>query len=96
MIKSGEVSVWKGSKEIRKMGAKDSFGYAWHLTSEQALYEKSVRGASVKADTEVKCVTLGRENLTKILGDKVQIIVFSNLMRWSFEKSEVLKQLTKI
>lgn len=50
----------------------------------------------MKADTEVKCVTLGRENLTKILGDKVQIIVFSNLMRWSFEKSEVLKQLTKI
>ena len=26
VIKSGEVSVLKGTKEIRKMGAKDSFG----------------------------------------------------------------------
>ncbi|CAD8072813.1 unnamed protein product [Paramecium primaurelia] len=89
VIKSGEVSVLKGTKEIRKMGAKDSFG-------EQALYEKSKRGATCVAETEVKCVALGRENLTKILGDKVQIIIFSNIMRWSFEKSEVLKQLSKI
>jgi cGMP-dependent protein kinase len=40
----------------------DSFG-------EQALYLSSTRGASVKADTEVKCLSLGRENLTKVLGD---------------------------
>jgi cGMP-dependent protein kinase 1 len=55
-----------------------------------------VRGATVRAETEVKCVTLGRENLTSILGDKVQIIVFNNLMRWSFEKSETMKLLTNI
>lgn len=46
------------------MGPKDSFG-------EQALYVSSVRMASVFADTEVKCLVLGRDNLTKILGDKV-------------------------
>ena len=46
------------------MGPKDSFG-------EQALYEKSTRGASVRAETEVRCLALGRDNLTKILGDKV-------------------------
>ncbi|CAD8213308.1 unnamed protein product [Paramecium octaurelia] len=89
VIKSGQVQILKGDKLIRKMGAKDSFG-------EQALYEKSVRGATVKAETEVKCVALGRENLTKILGDKIQLIIFNNIMRWSFEKSVVLKQLTKI
>lgn len=42
-----------------------------NLLSEQALYEKSTRGATVKAETEVRCLALGRENLTKILGDKV-------------------------
>nr|CAD79354.1 cGMP-dependent protein kinase [Paramecium tetraurelia] len=89
VIKSGQVQILKGDKLIRKMGAKDSFG-------EQALYEKSVRGATVKAETEVRCVALGRENLTKILGDKIQLIIFNNIMRWSFEKSEILKQLTKI
>ncbi|CAD8173016.1 unnamed protein product [Paramecium octaurelia] len=87
VIKSGEVSVLKGTKEIRKMGAKDSFG-------EQALYEKSKSVATCVAETEVKCVALGRENL--ILGDKVQIIIFNNIMRWSFDKSEVLQQLSKI
>ncbi|CAD8075753.1 unnamed protein product [Paramecium primaurelia] len=89
VIKTGQVQILKGDKLIRKMGAKDSFG-------EQALYEKSVRGATVKAETEVRCVALGRENLSKILGDKIQLIIFNNIMRWSFEKSEILKQLTKI
>jgi cGMP-dependent protein kinase len=50
----------------------------------------------VKAESEVKCVSLGRDNLTKILGDKVQIIIFNNIMRWSFSKSEILSQLTLI
>jgi len=50
----------------------------------------------VKADTEVKLVSLGRENLTKILGDKVQMIVFNNLQRWAFDKSSILNKLTKI
>ena len=36
---------------------------------EQALYVKSTRGATVKAETEVICVSLGREDLIKILGD---------------------------
>ena len=47
------------------MGPGDSFG-------EQALYQNSVRGASVQAlDDVVKCVALGRETITKILGDKI-------------------------
>ena len=52
--------------------------------SEQALYVSSTRGASVKAESETLCVSLGRDNLTKILGDKVQIIIFNNIMRWRF------------
>ncbi|CAD8044669.1 unnamed protein product [Paramecium primaurelia] len=89
VIKSGTVGVFKGKKQINTMGPKDSFG-------EQALYEKSTRGASVRAETEVKCLALGRDNLTKILGDKVQLIIFNNIMRWSLEKSNILNQLTKL
>jgi cGMP-dependent protein kinase len=45
----------------------DSFG-------EQALYQNSVRGASVVAESEkVLCLALGRDTLTKILGDKIQV-----------------------
>ena len=57
--------------------------------SEQALYVSSTRGASVKAESETLCVSLGRDNLTKILGDKVQIIIFNNIMRWRFSLSKL-------
>ena len=47
------------------MTAGDSFG-------EQALYQNSVRGASVLAESDtVKCLALGRDTITKILGDKI-------------------------
>ena len=42
IIKEGQVSVLKGGKELRKMNKGDSFG-------EQALYNNTVRGATVKA-----------------------------------------------
>lgn len=89
VIKEGMVSVLKGEKEIRKMGKGDSFG-------EQALYYKTVRFCTVKADTEVKCLALGRDEATKILGEQVQLITFKNLMRWAFEKSPKLKKLTTL
>lgn len=89
VIKSGDVSVLKGDKEIRKMGKGDSFG-------EQALYYNTVRSCSVRADSEVKCLALGREILTKILGAQIQIITFKNLMKWAFEKNRSLMKLTSI
>ena len=42
IIKEGQVSVLKGGKELRKMNKGDSFG-------EQALYNNTVRGATVRA-----------------------------------------------
>lgn len=72
------------------MSSGDSFG-------EQALYQNSVRGASVIAESDiVKCLAIGRETITKILGDKIQVIMYNNLLRWSFEKNTLLCQLTKI
>ena len=98
----GTVQVLKGDKEIRKMGKGDSFG-------EQALYYNTVRGATVKALDNViqtkkesyltyqtKCLALGRDTLTKVLGDQVQIITFKNVQKWAIEKDLVLNQLTKL
>jgi len=90
IVKEGQISISKAGKEIRKMNQGDSFG-------EQALYHNSVRGATVKAvSDQVKCITLGRDALTKILGDHVQVIVYRNQQKWALEKSIVLKNLTKI
>lgn len=83
------MSIVKGDKEIRKLREGDSFG-------EQALYVKSVRQCSVRADGEVFCLALGRDTLTEILGDKVQVITFRNIQRWAFEKSELLSKFTSL
>lgn len=64
MIKEGSVTIYKGTQFIRTLYKGESFG-------EQALYMSSVRWATVKADETVKVLSLGRKNITKILGDKV-------------------------
>ncbi len=56
MIKKGSVSVWKGKELLRSMKEGEAFG-------ENALYSSSARGATVKCDTEVIVLSLGRENL---------------------------------
>lgn len=79
----------KGSKEIRKLGKGDSFG-------EQALYINTKRGATVTAIDEVRCLALGRDTLQNILGDKIQKIIYRNIQKWAFDKSELLSKLTNI
>jgi len=39
---------------------------------------------------------LGRDTLTKVLGDQVQVITFKNIQKWAIDKDEVLNKLTKI
>lgn len=44
----------------------------------------------------MKCLALGRDTLTRILGDQVQVITFRNLQKWAFEKNNLFTKLTKI
>jgi len=41
-------------------------------------------------------LALGRDTLTRILGDQVQVITFRNLQKWAFEKNALFSKLTKI
>lgn len=50
----------------------------------------------MKAETEVKCFALGREETIRILGDQVHMITFKNVIRWAFDKSPKLKKLTHL
>ena len=89
IIKKGQVSAIKGTKEVRKLGVNDSFG-------EGALIsESSKRALTIKAhDDEVVCLSLGKENLVNILGDNIQTIITKNNLRWAIEKSKHLSKLT--
>lgn len=89
IIKDGTVSCMKSGKEIRQMHKGDFFG-------EQALLYNSVRTATIAAKTDLKCVAIGRERLTKVLGSQLQHIIYQNTKRISMEKSETLSGLSPI
>ncbi|OMJ92780.1 hypothetical protein SteCoe_4414 [Stentor coeruleus] len=86
LIKDGTVSCTQRGKELRQMFKGDFFG-------EQALLYNSVRTATITALTDLKCVAIGRERLTKVLGSQLQHIIYQNTKRISMEKSEVFRQL---
>lgn len=47
-------------------------------------------------DEEVRCLALSRDDITRILGDKIQVIMYNNTQKWALERNEILKKLTKI
>jgi cGMP-dependent protein kinase 1 len=88
IIKEGIVLITKDNQEVRKMGKGFYFG-------EQALLYSSVRTATVTAIDDVKCVTISGEKLTKVLGNQLYDIIFTNSIRISLEKNKILQKLTK-
>lgn len=75
---------------MRVLQAGDSFG-------ESALrLGVHKRLMSVKAQCDVKCLALGRDVLNRILGDKVEVIIYKNISRWSFERIEGFHSLNKL
>eukprot|EP00357_Protocruzia_adherens_P010829 CAMPEP_0115010342 /NCGR_PEP_ID=MMETSP0216-20121206/23254_1 /TAXON_ID=223996 /ORGANISM="Protocruzia adherens, Strain Boccale" /LENGTH=883 /DNA_ID=CAMNT_0002378529 /DNA_START=177 /DNA_END=2828 /DNA_ORIENTATION=+ len=89
IIKEGMVSCQKGREEVRKLQKSDYFG-------EQALLYNVNRTLSVVAvDATVKCIAMGKEDLERILGDKLEDVLYRNVLKLAFEKSKYLKRLLK-
>ena len=61
---------------MTKLQRADSFG-------EQALFDNTVRQMTVKAEEDMKCLILGRETLSKVLGDQIFVVTFRNFMKWA-------------
>lgn len=88
IIKEGTVSCQKDGQEVRRLGKGEFFG-------EQALLYGGVRTASVLAIDQVKCVSIGAEDLTKALGQSLQQVIYRNSLRIAFEHNEYLKKLNR-
>ncbi|CAG9331746.1 unnamed protein product [Blepharisma stoltei] len=88
VIKEGSVSCTQEGREIRQMFRGDFFG-------EQALLYNCVRTASITAIDDIKCVAIGRERLTKALGNQLQHIIYQNTKRMAIDASTTLSRLTK-
>lgn len=49
---------------------------------------------TIRALEDTTCLALGREVLTKLLGDKVEMIIYRNISKWALEKTEGFNELT--
>ncbi|EAR92057.2 CGMP-dependent kinase 9-1 (macronuclear) [Tetrahymena thermophila SB210] len=89
IIKEGSVSVMRGGAEVRTLQGGDSFGETALL---QGVHKRAM---TVKAQSDVKCLALGRDVLTRILGDQVEVIIYKNISKWSLERLEGYQGFTK-
>jgi len=87
LIKEGIVSCSVKGVEIRKMEKGDYFG-------EQALLYNTTRTATVTAVDNVRVLSIGREQLSEVLGTSLQRVIYRNTQRIALDKSEVLSKLT--
>eukprot|EP00359_Climacostomum_virens_P000322 CAMPEP_0204896828 /NCGR_PEP_ID=MMETSP1397-20131031/385_1 /ASSEMBLY_ACC=CAM_ASM_000891 /TAXON_ID=49980 /ORGANISM="Climacostomum Climacostomum virens, Strain Stock W-24" /LENGTH=891 /DNA_ID=CAMNT_0052064493 /DNA_START=685 /DNA_END=3360 /DNA_ORIENTATION=- len=88
IIKSGTVVCMKNKQYIRRMQKGDFFG-------EQSLLFNCMRTATIVAEDDVKCLSLGRKRLKHVLGDRLQNIIYRNLIVQAMELNNELKLLTK-
>lgn len=88
IIKSGTVICTQQKQFIRRMQKGDFFG-------EQSLLFNCMRTATVVAEDEVKCLSLGRKRLKHVLGDRLQNIIYRNLIVQAMELNVHLALLTR-
>lgn len=88
ILKSGELVVAIGQREIRRLKRGDYFG-------ERALLYDEPRSATVKAVVHSMCLSLQRKLLDKVLGN-LQHVLFRNIMLIGLkENSLVFSQFTR-
>jgi len=77
IIKEGKISIRKDGVEIKVLVKGESFGESGLLLGNQK------RTMSCIASEETRCLALGREVLTQLLGDQVENILYRNMSKWA-------------
>lgn len=88
IIKEGHVICFENKIEKRELGKGEYFG-------EQALIYNTFRTATVIAGSDLKLVSIGRDSLMQVLGDKLEFILYQNSQLISIDKSPVLRSLNQ-
>lgn len=89
ILKEGTVLCTSKGVELRRMYKGEFFG-------ELALLQGGTRTATVTAvDSEVICLSIGREDLRKVLGDHLKQIIYENTLKIAVERSQYLRLLSK-
>ena len=83
-MKAGEI-------ELKSMKAGDCFGEAALLAKDA----KRTKTVCAKAD-HVVLLALSRTDVFNILGEKVQLLAFKNVIRWAIQKNVLLSKLINV
>ncbi|EGR27103.1 hypothetical protein IMG5_201250 [Ichthyophthirius multifiliis] len=89
LIKKGEVNAIKGEQFVRTLQCGDSFGEAALIPGNHTRF------MSIQANTNVQVSVLARDTLNKILGERVDILIYKNTSKWIIEKMQGYQSLTK-
>ncbi|CAD8077546.1 unnamed protein product [Paramecium primaurelia] len=84
IIAEGKVGVYTDDGLLIRMLSKGEY-----FGENALLQDNCVRGLTVKAIEESRLLALGRETLTKILGDGVQMIIYKNQCKWILQQSKI-------
>ncbi len=66
LIIEGEVAVLRMSKELTRLGERESFG-------EMALLDNEPRSASISTVSDVTCLKIEREEFYELMAEKIEI-----------------------
>lgn len=88
IIKEGSVTCSVEGNELKTLEKGEYFG-------EQALLYNSVRTATITATENVKCLTIGGNELTNLFGTSLQLIIQKNSQRIAFDNNSYTKKLNK-
>ncbi|CAD8175018.1 unnamed protein product [Paramecium pentaurelia] len=84
IIAEGKVGVYTDDGLLIRMLSKGEY-----FGENALLQDNCVRGLTVKAIEESRLLALGRETLSKILGDGVQMIIYKNQCKWILQQSKI-------
>jgi cGMP-dependent protein kinase 1 len=87
IIKEGLALCYENIIEKRQLTKGEYFG-------EQALLHQSPRTATIIAGTDLTLVSIGRETLIQVLGDKLECILYRNSQLMAIDKSSFLRSLS--
>lgn len=88
IVREGELICLVRGEEVSRLGPGDYFG-------EQALISASPRTAVVSAVTDVHLHFLSRQNLLRVLGDRLPLVFYRNSVLMAFAQHPVLCKLPK-
>lgn len=86
IIKEGTVHCTKKGALLRDFNVGEFFG-------EQALLYQSKRRATITAAGKVVVISIGRSDLIKALGQKLETIIYRNTLRIAFGKNSFVRNL---